>query len=446
MIQRPERQILTVSALTQSIKFLVEANFPFVWVEGEISNLREISSGSTYFTLKDENAQIRVVLFKINKRYLRFRPEDGMYVVCQGRISIYEPRGEYQLVIDHMEPRGIGALQQAFLQLKEKLDQEGLFATERKKRLPLLPKRIAIISSITGAALYDFLRMASARFANLNVLVYPARVQGEGAAQEMAEAIFYLNKVKDVEVIVLARGGGSFEDLWAFNEEVLARAIFASQIPVVSGVGHEIDFTIADFVADVRAATPSAAAELVIPRKGDLKYQIETLEHRLIKAVGKEYALLREKLAHFVTRLARVKGRIQDGRLKMESLQIEIKHSFLSQVEKRRRLLDGYVLRLRENHPRQQIEIARFKVKALRRELEVKIEQYLAQRAARLREVAGRLEGVNPLAILNRGYSITKLLPDEKVLRDVKGVAVGSCVKVQLYKGELLCRVEQVKG
>ncbi|MDD5153210.1 MAG: exodeoxyribonuclease VII large subunit [Desulfovibrionales bacterium] len=444
MIERPEKKVLTVSALTQSIKFLVEANFPFVWVEGEISNLREISSGTTYFTLKDETAQIRAVLFKINRRYLRFQPEDGMYVVCQGRVSVYEARGEYQLIIDHIEPRGVGALQQAFLQLKERLEKEGLFAAERKKKLPLLPDRIAVISSLTGAALYDFLRTACARFANVNILIYPARVQGEGAAKEMAEAILGLNRLKGIDVIVLTRGGGSFEDLWAFNEDILARAISASKIPVVSAVGHEIDFTIADFVADVRAATPTAAAELVVPKKDDLSYKIDMLQLRLTRAAGREHALFKEKLAHFITRLARVRGRIQDGRLKVDTFYLEMRHNLLSQIQGLRRLLDSYFLRLGERHPREQIRTARFRVDVLRRELEVKTGQHLAQQGASLRELAARLEGANPVAILGRGYSITELWPDGKILRDTKDVAIDSPVRVRLSKGKLFCRVEKV--
>ncbi len=445
MIERLERKILTVSDLTESIKFLIEAHFPFVWVEGEITNFRGAASGTTYFTLKDERAQIKAVLFKINSRYLRFRPEDGMHVLCQGRVSVYDARGEYQLIIDHMEPRGIGALQQAFMQLRAKLDREGLFAPERKKKLPFLPKKIAVVSSITGAALYDFLRTVNARFATVNVLIYPTRVQGEGAANDMAEAIFDLNKLKDVDVILLTRGGGSFEDLWAFNEEVLARAIFASRIPVVSAVGHEIDFTIADFVADARAATPTSAAELVVPRKDDLKYRISMLEHRLTKGVQKEYGLLKEKLAHSVTRLARVKVRIQDGRLRVDSLRLEMRHNFLSRMRRQHRLLESYMLGIREHHPREQVGVVRFGLKMLERELEIRLNQRLAQERARLRELAGRLQGANPLAILGRGYSITKLLPGEEVLRDVKGVAIGSQVKVRLHKGQLFCRVERVQ-
>lgn len=446
MIQRPERKILTVSALTQSIKLLIESHFPFVWVEGEISNLREASSGTTYFTLKDKSAQVKAVLFKVNSRYLRFRPEDGLYVVCQGRISIYEARGEYQFIIDHMEPRGIGALQQAFMQLREKLDKEGLFAAEHKKKLPLLPRRIAVISSLAGAAVYDLLRTAINRFANIEILVYPTRVQGEGAAGEMAEAIFELNRFPAVDIIVLARGGGSFEDLWAFNEEILARAIFNSRIPVVSAVGHEIDFTIADFVADVRAATPTAAAELVVPKKDDLRYQIVSLKQRLVRGAEKEYALYREKLAHSMTRLTKMKRHIEDGRLRVDGLHLRMRHIFLIWIQNRRQLANSFVLRLRERHPREAVERARFRIASLKRDLEVKAEQRLMEKSSRIRELVGRLEGANPVAILGRGYSITKLLPGERILHDVTGVAVGSRVKVRFYKGELVCRVEKVRG
>ncbi len=442
MIQLPEKQVVTVSALTQSIKFLMEAHFPFVWVEGEISNFRTISSGTSYFTLKDEDAQIRTVLFKANRRYLRFQPEDGMHVLCQGRVSVYEARGEYQLVIDHMEPRGVGALQKAFLALRDKLQAEGIFAAEHKKALPLLPRRVGVISSTTGAALYDFLRIAQVRFPNLRILVYPTRVQGEGAAQEMCRALSGLNQVPDVDVIVLARGGGSFEDLWAFNEEVLARAIFASDAPIVSAVGHEVDFTIADFVADARAATPTAAAELVVPKKEDLLQQLSTLHQRLRNAAGREHALLRETVAHYVTRLARVRHRTQDGRLRLDALQLELRQGFRGVIGELRRSLHAYAARLREHDPRRRLAAAGFESRALGKELERAIERRLIERASRMAELRARLEAANPTAILARGYSITRLLPGESIVRTACGVDPGAQVKVRLYRGELLCRVE----
>ncbi|MFH1148318.1 MAG: exodeoxyribonuclease VII large subunit [Pseudomonadota bacterium] len=441
----PERRILTVSALTQTVKLLMEASFPFVWVEGEISNFRTISSGTSYFTLKDENAQIRAVLFKVNRRYLRFHPEDGMHIVCQGRISVYEARGEYQLIIDHMEPRGIGALQKAFLQLREKLQKEGLFDAERKKRLPLLPKKIGVVSSMTGAALYDFLRTAANRCPNLHIVIAPARVQGEGSAQEMAGAISDLNLVEGVEVIVLTRGGGSFEDLWAFNEESLARAVFASRIPVVSAVGHEVDFTITDFVADARVATPTAAAELVVAGKADFEEEINGLRDRLGKAAGREYAFLKERLAHFITRLTGVKHKVEDGRLHIEAVQLEMRHNLMLRLQNLRRPLNQLALVLNEHHPGKRIAAANYQIGLLRGELELRIQGHFGNKRGAIAELKTRLDGVNPLSILGRGYSITRLLPGGEILKNTQGLKPGSEVKIRLYRGELLCRVERVE-
>src|ERR671925_61165 len=279
-----DRTILTVSEVSERIKVVLEDTFFDIWVEGEISNLRTPSSGHTYLTLKDEHSQLRAVLFKMQRRYLRFDPKDGMLVIARGRISLYEPRGEYQLVIDYLEPKGLGALQMAFEQLKARLAQAGLFDPARKRPLPILPRCIGIVTSPTGAVIRDMLQILRRRFANLHVCIYPVRVQGDGAAEEIARAIEALNGNPGIEVIIVARGGGSLEDLWAFNEESVARAIYQSRMPVISAVGHEIDFTIADFVADVRAPTPSAAAELVVAAKDEFCGRIDRLTGRLQRA------------------------------------------------------------------------------------------------------------------------------------------------------------------
>ena len=291
-----ERTILTVSEVSEHIKIVLEDTFFDIWVEGEISNLRTPSSGHSYLTLKDEQSQIRAVLFKMQRRYLRFDPKDGMLVIARGRISLYEPRGEYQLVIDYMEPKGIGALQIAFEQLKARLAQAGLFDPARKRPLPTLPRCIGIVTSPTGAVIRDMLQILRRRFTNLHVCIYPVRVQGDGAAQEITQGIEALNRYPGIDVIVVARGGGSIEDLWAFNEETVARAIYASSIPVISAVGHEIDYTIADFVADVRAPTPSAAAELVIRNKLELHAEVQMMAQRLQRAIQHRLETLRARL------------------------------------------------------------------------------------------------------------------------------------------------------
>ncbi len=298
-------KIFSVAELTKNIRSLLEGNFGEVWVCGEISNFKAHTNGHFYFSLKDEKAQLSAVMFRGANAKLAFRLQDGIEVICHGRISVYEARGQYQIILDYLEPKGIGALQLAFEQLKKKLGAEGLFDVARKRALPFLPKKIGVVTSPTGAAIRDILNILRRRYPDIEVLLIPVKVQGDGAAIEIAAALELMNEQTDVDVIIVGRGGGSIEDLWAFNEEVVARAIFKSQIPVVSAVGHEVDFTIADFVADVRAPTPSAAAELVVPRKQDLEMTIQTMRTRLIQAVSKDFPqrmmrldTLRERLSY----------------------------------------------------------------------------------------------------------------------------------------------------
>ena len=301
--QKPK--IFSVSELTKQIRSLLENNFAEVWIAGEISNFRSPGSGHFYFTLKDDQAQLSAVMFRGANARLPFKIEDGQEVICHGRVTVYESRGQYQIVVDHCDPKGIGALQLAFEQLKKKLQTEGLFDAARKKPLPFLPKNIGVVTSPTGAAIRDILNILQRRFPGIEVLLVPVKVQGVGAAEEIAEAIRLLNEQGEVDVMIVGRGGGSMEDLWAFNEEAVARAIFASKIPVLSAVGHEIDFTIADFVADVRAPTPSAAAELAVPRKEDLAAAIQNMRQRLAQAIVKDFPQrmmqmdgLRERLSY----------------------------------------------------------------------------------------------------------------------------------------------------
>ncbi|MFQ5691843.1 MAG: exodeoxyribonuclease VII large subunit, partial [Nitrospinota bacterium] len=302
LFESARRQVYTVSTLTREIREHLESGYPDVWVEGEISNLRRPASGHLYFTLKDEGAQLRTVLFRMVGRRLRFEPEDGLKVLARGRITVYEPRGEYQLSVDHLEPMGLGPLELAFQQIRDRLEKEGLFDPERKRPLPFLPERVGVVTSISGAAVRDILRVLHERFPGAGVLIAPVRVQGEGAAREIAGAIAALNRQDDVDVIIAGRGGGSIEDLWAFNEEVVARAIAASEIPVISAVGHEIDFTIADFVADVRAPTPSAATELAVPKARELSSRVRELDGRMASSVAAQVRALRRDLAALLGR------------------------------------------------------------------------------------------------------------------------------------------------
>jgi exodeoxyribonuclease VII large subunit len=393
--------VLSVSELTQLIKFQLEQSFDYLWVEGEISNFRIPSSGHFYFTLKDEKSQIRAVMFKSQNRSLEFEPKDGLSVICRGRLNIYETRGEYQLILDYLEPKGLGSLQLAFEQLKERLAEEGLFDPAHKKLLPLLPRKIGIITSPTGAVIRDILNIIERRFANVEILICPVKVQGEGAAQEIVSALQELNQIPEIDVIILARGGGSIEDLWPFNEEIVARAIYCSEIPVISAVGHEIDFTIADFVADLRAPTPSAAAELVVRNKGDLIHNLDTVYVRLKNSIRKVYEFNQSRFAF-------LQKRMPDPRKMIPGLRLTI---------------DEYGERI-TFHVSNAVKIKKEKVEGM----------------------MGRLDALSPLNVLKRGYSITRTVPDLKVVRDASFLSSNQLVSVKLFRGEVLCRVEEINN
>jgi len=441
--KNPERQVYTVTEITRSIKFSLETEFPLVWIEGEISNLRIPSSGHMYLTIKDEESQIKVVMFRSGKSQLKFEPKDGDQVIVKGKITVYEPRGEYQIVIDCMEPKGIGALQLAFQQLKEKLSREGLFDDELKKTLPLLPQKIGIVTSPTGAAIRDILNIIDRRFPNLHVLIAPVKVQGEGAAQEIAAAVKDLNKIKDVDAIIVGRGGGSIEDLWAFNEEVVARAIFESKIPVVSAVGHEIDFTISDFVSDLRAPTPSAAAELVVRDKNILFKNIATLYKRLLGNIRGTLNESKTELKNLVSRkvLQDPLTPIHERQQRLDEITLRMERaikSFLQIQKEKNRTNKKHLFLL---NPLNKIK----QHKVLLREAEKKINSQMnfTLNISRntLNAAMKRLNSVSPLSVLERGYAICRTHPDGKVLKDSGKVSTGDLVKVQLSKGKLLCNV-----
>src|SRR3990172_2407840 len=396
-----KRPVLTVSQLTSMVKGTLEENFALVWVEGEVSNLRTPSSGHIYFTLKDENSQIRVVMFRGQGRFLKFRPEDGLHIILRGNITVYEARGEYQILADYIEPVGAGALQLAFEQLKEKLAKEGLFDKARKRSIPMVPKKVGIITSPTGAAIRDMLHILGRRFANLHILIYPVRVQGVEAPPEIVQGIRDMNTIPDLDAIIVGRGGGSIEDLWAFNDEGVARAIYNSRVPVISAVGHETDFTIAAFVADLRAPTPSAAAELVVQNKVDLEERLETLYRRLCHIVKGELNLLHSHIRNLEGRLKTPKDRV-------------------NQLLQR---LDDMTLRLNLSM-RQKLEFTK-------RKLEME---------------ASLLGSLIPLAILNRGYSITTSLETGMVIKEIGAVKPGDRVGVRVTDGEMLCSIERLTG
>ena len=437
------RPILTVSQLTAEIKSLLEKNFEHLWVEGEISNLRIPSSGHFYCTLKDASAQIRAVMFRMQNRLLKFQPEDGLQVVGYGRLTVYEPRGEYQLVLDHLEPKGLGALQLAFEQLKEKLAREGLFDPARKKPLPFLPQKIGIITSPTGAAIRDILQILDRRFPNVHLLLYPVRVQGAGTAQEIAQAIDELGRTPGLDVMIVGRGGGSLEDLWAFNEEVVARAISRSPVPIISAVGHEIDFTIADFVADLRAPTPSAAAELVVRNKTELVQNLESLGWRLAQVVRVLLESRRERLSALIHRLADPRKQLSDRRLRLEDLSSRLSASVQQGLRQRSELLRMQYQGLAYLHPGRRVAELAQRLTQLCRRLGLAGRSSLRSHRQGVEILAGRLQTLSPLAVLERGYSIARVLPSRQIIRDASLLKADARVAVRVLRGEFTARVEK---
>ena len=439
----PQQKIFTVSELNAKIKFMLEDRFPFVWIVGEISNFRRPASGHFYFTLKDNASQISAVMFRGQQRQLKFEPEDGMSVTGMGRIGVYEPRGTYQIILEYIEASGIGAFQIAFEKLKKRLAAEGLFDENLKKPLPLLPKNISIITSSTGAVVHDILNIINRRFPNLHVHILPAKVQGPGAADDIAAALDLLNTRQEADVAILARGGGSLEDLQAFNSETVARAIFGSKIPIISAVGHETDYTIADFVADRRAATPSAAAALAVPEKAELERRCHaTLMHLRTKWL---YYIdrLRLKLNELSERLIDPRRKFGDHRLRLDDLSARLHGAFILRIRREREYLGMWEDRLAANNPRQMVNKAKKQLEQINSNLYKSLIIYKSSKQVRIRELTAKLEALNPLAILARGYSVTRTIPDATVVKDAQVVALDQDLEVLLGKGRLFC---QVKG
>jgi exodeoxyribonuclease VII large subunit len=439
----PARRVLTVSELNGALRELLETTFPEVWVEGELSNAKVWTTGHLYFTLKDSSAQIKGVMFRSALRYLKFKPEDGLHVIVRGRISVYDPKGEYQIVAEHLEPHGFGALQLAFEQLKKKLAAEGLFDTTRKRPLPSLPRRIGVVTSIDGAALRDIIRVLRRRYPNAHVVIAPCRVQGDNAAGEIVRALRQIGRVDGVDVVIIARGGGSLEDLWAFNEEKVARAIVASAVPVISGVGHETDFTIADFVADVRAATPSAAAELVVRRKDEFCGSIDRLGDRLNGALLGRLRKLESRLSALAARpgYAGFRGRVAMRGRHVAELTASLRQAVVSSVGRRARRHQLVRRTLDQFDPRHRLAAIRMRLVERDGALSKAVTRRLHAADARFKGVAGRLDSLSPLAVLGRGYAVAWDASRTRILRDAATVAVGAHVLVTLERGELHCEV-----
>lgn len=438
-----ERRVLTVSALTALVRGVLEENFDQVWVEGEISNLACPQSGHYYFTLKDATAQLRCVMFRGAARTLKFSPRDGMRVLTRGRLTLFEPRGEYQLVAEYLEPQGIGGLQLAFIQLKEKLAKEGLFSELHKKAIPKLPRRIGVVTSPTGAAIRDILTVLSRRFANVELLISPVRVQGEGAAGEIAAAIDDLNRVGNLDVMIVGRGGGSLEDLWAFNEETVARAIHRSAVPVISAVGHEVDFTIADFVADLRAATPSAAAELVVRSKKELTAELDALSHRLDMSQLRRLERWRAaaaSLGRAVTDPSRILGHLSQ---RVDSLDARLARETGLILEKCGEKVVTLSGRLSRQSPALTLKRGSERLSTLSLRMDHALVCRLAGAAERVRLASGTLNAVSPLATLSRGYSIARKLPERSLVRYSRQIAAGDRLEITFAAGSALCTVER---
>ena len=439
---QPQR-ILTVSELTLLVRDRLEQGFPEVWIEGEVSTLRSPASGHLYFTLKDAQCQIRTVLFRSQAQRLRFALREGLQVVVRGRLTVYEPRGEYQVVLDYLEPKGAGALQLALEQLKEKLAREGLFDESRKRPLPFLPRRVGLVTSLSGAAIRDMLVVLGRRCPSLDVLICPVPVQGEGAAPKIAAAIRTLSASGKVDVMIVGRGGGSMEDLWCFNEEVVVRAIAASRVPVVSAVGHEIDVTLADFAADYRAPTPSAAAEAVAPVLADLVRAVADLRARLERVMETRLILIRHRVDDARQVVSRLLLPVQRQAQRLDDLSDRLGQSFQASLAKlgRRWLTVRHGLGLAS--PVGRVRATLVLVPQYMKRLEQRVRSRLALRRQTVTSLMGALDGLSPLAILARGYSIVQTVPEGTVVRRADQVAVGDEVSAKLASGRLLCVVRE---
>jgi len=438
------RTIYTVTELTSQIRNVLETTFFEVWVEGELSNCRLWNTGHLYFTLKDNGAQLKAVMFRSDVRRLKFKPEDGLHVVARGRLSVYEPKGEYQIVCGHLEPHGLGALQLAFEQLKKRLQAEGLFDAARKRQLPVLPRKIGIVTSLDGAAIRDIIKILRRRYPHAQLVVRPTRVQGEDAADDIARGLKMIAKVRDVDVVIVGRGGGSIEDLWAFNEEVVARAIAGSAVPVISAVGHETDVTIADFVADVRAPTPSAAAELVVSRRDDFCGYIDRLTERLRSAIETRIARLHGRV-HELMRRPAIGGwpaKIAMRGRHVAELTDDLHRAGRHVTARRLRRYQTLRAQLETHDMRRKLAEVRHRLAGAGGLLHAAVSKRYHRADGRFKAGAARLESLSPLAVLARGYAVCWTADRSSIIRDAGAVAQGDHVRVTLHHGELECEVK----
>ena len=444
-MERETPKILTIAQLTRQIKQLLEAQIGAVWVAGEISNWSVAASGHAYFTLKDQTSQLDAVMFKGKRMRLRFTPENGLEVLVQGSVTVYERRGSYQIVVDEMQPKGLGALQLAYEALKKKLAAEGLFDDAHKKRLPLLPKRIGIVTSPTGAAIRDILQVIRRRFANVHILLYPARVQGEGAAIEIASGIAALDAL-GVDVMIVGRGGGSLEDLWAFNEEIVARAIFATRTPVISAVGHEIDYALSDFVADLRAPTPSAAAEIVVREQDALADQIRQKRGRLERAMRRifEQAKARQDKLRASYVFTRAEESLRQERQLLDELRMGLERTARALLDTRKDNVARAHRALVLLSPQRRLEHQRDQLRALHKRLRLGGALLPGMFRSRFAPLPARLHSLSPLAVLGRGYALAFKMPEESLVHAATDVATGDELRLWVGVGEINAQVVSV--
>jgi exodeoxyribonuclease VII large subunit len=439
-------EIWSVSQLTRRVKSLLETEVSYIWVSGEISNYRVSPAGHAYFTLKDADSQIDAVMFRGKLMNLRFGPESGLEVIVYGLITVYEKRGSYQIICDEMQPKGMGALQLAFEKLRKRLQGEGLFDEARKKPLPLLPKRIGVVTSPTGAAIRDILNVIRRRFANVHVILWPARVQGDEAAPEIAEGVTVLDEW-GVDVMIVGRGGGSLEDLWPFNEEVVVRAISAAQTPIISAVGHEIDFTLSDFAADVRAPTPSAAAELVVQEREGLVRRVTQFRQRLINAVRGQVERVRHRveIAQSSYVFQRPGDIVAQRRQRVDDLRLRLEASSLEQAKELRARLERCMRALTLLSPDNQVRRASERLESLRQRLSQAGVTNVERLRGELRTLAAQLNALSPVAILSRGYSLAWKLPERTLVRDSSELAPGDSISLLFGKGGATASIQSIE-
>ena len=430
--------------MTGLLRTSIEAQFSDIWLEGELSNLRAPGSGHVYCTLKDKTSQIRAVLFRSTAVRLRFALQEGLQVIVRGRLTVYEPRGEYQIVLDTVEPKGIGALQLAFEQLKERLATEGLFDQDRKKSIPAFPQTVGVVTSLTGAAIRDILAVLRRRWPTLHILIAPVQVQGENAGRQIAEALTALNNLGSVDVIVVGRGGGSLEDLWSFNEEIVVRAIAASHVPVVSAVGHEIDVTLADFVADLRAPTPSAAAEAVVPVLAEIVERLRELKVRLGQVMLRHCAFERQRLDAGIRGVTDVRFRLQEAAQRTDDMVDRLREMVQQLLRAGHERVHGVQRDLSGLNPILAIKQGLATVPQFSKRLEGQMGAMLAQHRHRIHATLAQLNTLSPLAILGRGYSILQTIPAGQILHRATDVGIGQELEAQLASGRLSCTVTQV--